>query len=103
MKHLIIICLLASITACAKGPLSIHKIPVQQGNFLTNEKLLSLKEGMTRAEVTALLGNPVTRPVFNNNRWDYIYLSTSSENKTEKLHVSVYFDGNKVEKIVKAE
>ncbi len=99
MKHLIIICLLASVTACAKGPLSIHKIPIQQGNALTEAKLSSLKEGMTRAEVTALLGNPITRPVFNNDRWDYVYISTSSENNTEKLQVNIYFDGNKVEKI----
>ncbi len=99
MKHLIIICLLASITACAKGPLSIHKIPIQQGNALTVEQLSDLKEGMSRNEVKALLGNPVTRPVFNNNRWDYIYISTNAENKTEKLQASIYFLENKVKRI----
>ena len=51
----------------------VHKITVQQGNVITQDMIDKLKPGMTRSQVAFVMGEPVMRNPFNDNRWDYIY------------------------------
>ena len=51
----------------------VHKITVQQGNVITQEMVDQLKPGMTREQVAFIMGEPVVRNIFNQDRWDYIY------------------------------
>ena len=52
---------------------STYKMDVQQGNVLSNDEVSQLRQGMTKAEVAALLGTPLLQDNFRNNRWDYVY------------------------------
>lgn len=51
----------------------VHKITVQQGNVITQDMIDKLKPGMSRSQVAFIMGDPVMRNSFNDDRWDYIY------------------------------
>ena len=51
----------------------VHRIDIQQGNFLDTEDIDRVSVGMTRLQVRALLGTPMVADPFVNSRWDYIY------------------------------
>lgn len=51
----------------------VHKLTVQQGNVINQKMIDKLKPGMTRSQVAFIMGEPVVRNAFNNDRWDYVY------------------------------
>jgi len=65
------------IIACAclflgTGCQLIYKQNIQQGNALEQEDLDQLEVGMTRNQVSFLLGTPAIQDPFNQDRWDYV-------------------------------
>jgi outer membrane protein assembly factor BamE len=87
--------LLAVLGAC------VHRIDIQQGNFLDTEDIDRISVGMTRVQVRALLGTPMVADPFQGARWDYVYyLKKGRLRKPQWRHFIVFFDGaDKVEKI----
>ena len=87
--------LLALLGAC------VHRIDIQQGNFLDKEDIDRISVGMTRVQVRALLGTPMVADPFQGERWDYLYYYKRGRwKKPEQRHFVVYFDSaDKVEKI----
>jgi outer membrane protein assembly factor BamE len=87
--------LLAVLGAC------VHRIDIQQGNFLDKEDIDRISVGMTRVQVRALLGTPMVADPFQGERWDYLYYFKRGRwKKPEQRHFIVYFDNSdKVEKI----
>jgi outer membrane protein assembly factor BamE len=72
----VIVCAALLISGCSfKRPKlpRVHKLTVQQGNVITQRMMDQLKPGMTRSQVSFIMGEPVFRNSFNDNRWDYIY------------------------------
>lgn len=51
----------------------VYKQDIQQGNLLEADKVAQVKVGMSFAQVTTLLGDPVLTHVFSEHRTDYIY------------------------------
>ncbi len=51
----------------------VHKVTVQQGNVITQQMVDRLEPGMTRSQVVYVMGEPVVRNPFNQDRWDYLY------------------------------
>lgn len=51
----------------------VHKITVQQGNVITQDMIDRIKPGMSRSQVAFIMGEPVIRNSFNDDRWDYVY------------------------------
>jgi outer membrane protein assembly factor BamE len=79
----------------------VHRIDIQQGNFLDTEDIDRIAVGMTRVQVRALLGTPMVADPFQGSRWDYVYyLKKGRWRKAEQRHFVVYFDAtDKVAKI----
>ena len=79
----------------------VHRINIQQGNFLDSEDIDRVAVGMTRVQVRALLGTPMVADPFVSNRWDYVYyLKLGRWDRAQQRHFIVYFDGtDKVERI----
>lgn len=67
MIALACLCLLLG-TACGL----IYKQNIQQGNALEQEDLDQLAIGMTKNQVSFLLGTPAIQDPFNQDRWDYV-------------------------------
>jgi len=51
----------------------VYKLDVQQGNEITAEMMSQLEIGMTKREVTRVLGSPLIKDPFHKDRWDYFY------------------------------
>lgn len=50
----------------------IYKQNIQQGNALEQDDLNQLELGMTKSQVSFLLGTPAIRDPFHQDRWDYL-------------------------------
>ena len=71
----------------------VHRIDIQQGNFLEPKDVDRVAVGMTRVQVRALLGTPMVADPFENGRWDYVYyLKKGRWHKPEQRHFIVFFD-----------
>jgi outer membrane protein assembly factor BamE len=84
------------IAACSttRLPVSPYKIDVQQGNVFDQDMLEKLKPGMTRSQVTYLLGTPLLVDPFRKDRWDYVYNLYKADKLVKQQRVSLFFDGN---------
>ena len=70
----------------------VHKITVQQGNVITQDMIDRLQPGMTRSQVAFIMGEPVIRNTFNEDRWDYIYTVEVPGYFNQTQRLSVFFE-----------
>ena len=96
---------LLSLTACSSERVShfpSYKLKVIQGNQLDARAVASLHPGMSRDQVQLLLGTPLLRSAFHQNRWDYTYEIRRNGiiNQAETRNLTVWFENDRV---VKAE
>jgi outer membrane protein assembly factor BamE len=74
----------------------VYRIDVQQGNYLTEDAVLKLKKGMTKAEVRQALGTPLLADAFHGNRWDYYFSNVKGSKAEDRKLFSVFFEADKV-------
>ncbi len=87
---------------CLMSTACVYRINIQQGNFLNQGAVDQVKPGMTRSQVRYLLGTPMVADSFDKERWDYIYYLKKGRNRhVDSRRVTVYFDGDKVDKLDK--
>ena len=86
------------VAACNPLPaLSVYRMEVQQGNYISQEAVAQLKLGMTKEQVRFVLGTPLVADIFHENRWDYVYRrQRENSSQVEERRVSVFFDGDKL-------
>jgi outer membrane protein assembly factor BamE len=92
-----LICASLLLSACSMPRFSlprVHKVTVQQGNVITQDMIDQLKPGMTRGQVAYIMGDPVFRNAFNDNRWDYIYSIEVPGYYEDKKMVSLFFEND---------
>lgn len=51
----------------------VYKIAIPQGNIITQDMVDQLRPGMTKRQVIFVMGTPLVRDPFHQDRWDYIY------------------------------
>ena len=76
-----------------------YKMEIRQGNHINPEMRKKIKVGMSRQQVTSVLGSPLVSDVFHANRWDYIYRFEEAGRFVEQQRLTVYFDGDFVSRI----
>ncbi len=69
-----------------------YRPDVHQGNLITQEMVEQLHVGMTQMQVQFLLGVPLLRDMFHQNRWDYVYYLNPRGGEEQKRRLTVYFD-----------
>ncbi len=85
-------------SALARLPF-VYKMPVQQGNILSEEMVDRLEPGMSRAQVRYLLGTPLLSDMFHTDRWDYIYTHRRGHQPMERKRLTVWFEEDALIKI----
>ena len=73
-----------------------YKIDIQQGNFVTQDMVSAVKQGMTKEQVRAILGTPLLTDIFHNDRWDYLYWHEDQAGKREQRRLTVFFEDGKL-------
>jgi outer membrane protein assembly factor BamE len=81
----------------------IYRIPIRQGNLITQEMVNELKPGMTKQQVRYLLGTPLLIDTFDEDRWEYLYSnrpgSKSITVETEQQKLRLVFQQDRLFKI----
>lgn len=93
-KTVFMLCTLLSLNACSLFP-PAYKVPVIQGNIVTEEQISQLKVGMTESQVTYLLGNPMVKDTFKPNEWHYLYnekYATPESPKSDTNNLMLIFE-----------
>jgi outer membrane protein assembly factor BamE len=73
-----------------------YRPDIQQGNFISQEMVAQLKEGMTQDQVIFLLGTPLLNDVFHADRWDYAFRMQKGDGQVTSSRVTVFFKDKRV-------
>lgn len=83
------------VSACSSLPIpqfpGVYKIPIAQGNIITQEMIDKLEPGMTRRQVIFVMGTPLVRDPYNQDRWDYVFNFQPGGGERGQERVSLYF------------
>ncbi len=80
--------------------LTPYKLPIQQGNIVSVEAVAKLKSGMSKNQAAQALGTPLLNDLFHANRWDYVHYLSKRGNMSEKNHIALIFEDEKLARIV---
>lgn len=78
------------------GVVTPYRIDIVQGNAVTKEAVEALRPGMTRAQVTDILGSPMLADPFHRDRWDYLFTIRRPGTPAQRLSVVLRFDGDRL-------
>jgi outer membrane protein assembly factor BamE len=78
----------------------VYKIDVQQGNEINQQMLDQLEPGMSKREVTRILGYPLINDPFHNDRWDYYYyLKTGKSGEEQQQSATLLFENDQLTEV----
>ncbi|WP_058834713.1 outer membrane protein assembly factor BamE [Luteimonas abyssi] len=94
MRNLFVTLIVAGLlTGCG----IIYKQPIYQGSLVQPTAVEQLREGMSRQQVSALLGTPSIADPFHHDRWDYTASQRNNRlGRTEIKNLTVWFENNQV-------
>lgn len=70
----------------------VYKIPIQQGNLISQDMIDQLRPGMTRRQVIFVMGTPMVRDPFDQDRWDYVYNFQPGGGVRGQERVTMFFE-----------
>jgi outer membrane protein assembly factor BamE len=78
------------------GLVTPYRIDIVQGNVITREAVAALRPGMTRTQVSDILGSPMLTDPFHRDRWDYLFTIRRPGTPAQRYSVVVRFDGDRM-------
>lgn len=72
----------------------VYKIGIPQGNIITQDMVDQLRPGMTKRQVIFVMGTPLVRDPFHQDRWDYIYSYQPGGGERGQERLSVFFEND---------
>jgi outer membrane protein assembly factor BamE len=100
-----ILALLLLATGCASsdrsrsGFLEPYKFAIPQGNYLNQQMLDQVREGMSREQVRMAIGSPLLTDIFHPHRWDYVFRFQYPNGDAELRKVTIEFREDRVASI----
>jgi len=97
MRKLVLITIImaCSVALSACSYFRVRQTDIQQGNIVTQAMLNELKRGMSKDQVSFLLGTPVLKSTLNENVWTYVYtFQRGGKGLIKKQHLYVHFKNN---------
>ena len=69
----------------------VYKIGIPQGNIITQEMVDQLRPGITKRQVNFVMGTPLVRDPYHQDRWDYVYSYQPGGGERGQEQLSVFF------------
>lgn len=94
--------IVALFSGCGVGALDfpgVYKIGIPQGNIITQDMVDQLRPGMTKRQVIFVMGTPLIRDPFHQDRWDYIYSYQPGGGTRGQEGVTVFFENDQLVRI----
>ncbi len=98
LQRVVWIGLAISFAACTY--VTPYKLPIQQGNIIESESLPKLKSGMSKNQAAQVLGTPLLNDIFHANRWDYVHYLNRRGRISERKHMALIFEEEKLVRLV---
>jgi outer membrane protein assembly factor BamE len=92
MRIIIFVTLACLIVGCHSYLPFERKLKVQQGNIITPEMAAQIKTGMSKTQVSYLMGTALLEDTFTSSQWDYIYSYQLGDDPMDLRRVSIFFD-----------
>jgi outer membrane protein assembly factor BamE len=70
----------------------VYRIDIPQGNIVTQEMVDQLRPGLSKRQVNFILGTPLIRDTFDQDRWDYVYSYQPGGGERVQERVVVFFE-----------
>ena len=77
----------------------VYKLDIQQGNLFSKSLVDTLKPGMTKHQVTLVMGSPSVVSPFEQNRWDYVSTIRRGNGRMESKDLVLYFENDALARI----
>lgn len=74
----------------------VYKIGIPQGNIITQDMVDQLRPGMTKRQVIFVMGTPLVRDPFHQDRWDYIYSYQPGGGTRGQEGITVFFEDDQL-------
>ena len=84
--------------ALERTPL-MFKPDIQQGNVLDQGIVNRLKPGMSKSQVSYLMGSPMLVDLFHLDRWDYVYTMKRGKQDRTQQRMSLFFEDDRLVRI----
>jgi len=81
-----------SITLLLLVGCSTYRIDIRQGNHVTQEMLDQLELNMPAKKVRFIMGTPLIKDVFHQQRWDYLYSIQVGGGDRKQRRITLFFD-----------
>ena len=72
----------------------VYKISIPQGNIITQDMIDQLRPGMSKRQVMFVMGTPLIRDPYNQDRLDYVYNFQPGCGVRGQERISVLFEGD---------
>ena len=90
MKKILIIIISLLIYSCSNT--NLYRVTITQGTVFAQEDVDKLEIGMTKDQVSFVMGHPSFENFFEKNVWNYIYKITTGDNVDMEKKVKLIFD-----------
>ena len=90
MKKILIIIISLLIYSCSNT--NLYRVTITQGTVFAQEDVDKLEIGMTKDQVSFVMGQPSFENFFEKNVWNYIYMITTGDNVDMEKKVKLIFD-----------
>lgn len=95
MRLLFCLTIALGLSACGL----FYKVDVPQGNLLDQKAVADVKPGMSKRQVSLLLGTPAVTSPFHQDRWDYLYSVRRRGRDAEVRNLTLHFDGESLARV----
>ena len=99
LKTAFLMLFVTALTGCGAGALDfpgVYKIGIPQGNIITQDMVDQLRPGMTKRQVIFVMGTPLVRDPFHQDRWDYIYSYQPGGGTRGQEGITVFFEDDQL-------
>ncbi len=97
MRIISALILLLGLTACSLPV--FFRVPVLQGNVITQDNVEQLELGMSKAQVQYVMGTSLVDSGFENNRWDYVFYYRDPRANVRQSELSLFFMNDRLTEI----
>ncbi|WMY95242.1 MAG: outer membrane protein assembly factor BamE [Arsenophonus sp.] len=80
------------ITSCSVVENFIYHPDINQGNYFTIKDIAKIQLGMTKEQITYILGTPMLKEPFGTQTWYYIFYKKISHQKTKQQTLILNFN-----------
>ena len=74
----------------------VYRLNIPQGNIVTQEMIDQLRPGLTKRQVNFILGTPLIKDTFDQDRWDYLYSFQPGGGERVQETLTVFFENNQL-------